>query len=251
MERYPFLKHPVFLAFTSFVLLFTLFKFGPKIPLSIISQQKGESFMVEGTGRVSVTPDIARVNIGVEESGASLKQVQDSVNKKSQNIVSELKKLGIAEKDIKTTSYNVYPDYNYRSDPATITGYRVATRYQVTIRDFESVNDVLVLTAGTGANVAGNISFDISDEIKNEKLQEAREEAVNEAKDKAQGLAKAAGISLGKIINVSESQNGIPYRDYLSPVGGGGLAEEQITQPDIQPGETELLLTVTLSYEIR
>lgn len=234
-----------------FVLLFVFFKFGPKIPLSITSQQKGEPFMVEGTGKVSVAPDIAKVNLGIEENGASLKQVQESVNQKSKNIVAELKKLGIAEKDIKTVSYYVYPDYDYNVSPAKITGYRVSTGYQVTVRDFDKVNDVLVLTANTGANIVGNISFDISEEIKNKKLGEAREEAVRMAKEKAEGLAKAAGISLGKIVNVSENQSGIPYRNYALPVAGGGLAEKAITQPDVQPGETELSLTVTLSYEIR
>ncbi len=230
-----------------FILLFLFFKFGPKIPLSITSQQKGEPFVVTGEGKVSVTPDIAIINLGVEENGASLKQVQDSVNKKSKNLVDALKKLGVGESDIKTTAYNIYPDYDYNLQPAKITGYRVSTNYQVKVKDFDKVNDILVKATESGANAIGNISFDINEITKNKKLQEAREEGVAKAKEKAQGLAKAAGISLGKIINVSESQGG----SYPRPAALMEKSGSSIAQPDIQPGETELSVTVSLSYEIR
>jgi len=230
-----------------FILLFIFFKFGPKIPLSIISQQKGEPLVVTGEGKVSVTPDIAIVNLGIEENGASLKQVQDSVNKKSKNLVDALKRLGVEESDIKTTSYNIYPDYDYNLQPAKITGYRVSTNYQVKVKDFDKVNDILVKATESGANVVGNISFDINEITKNKKLQEAREKAVGKAKEKAEGLAKAAGISLGKIINVSESQGG----NYPGQMALMEKSDSSIAQPDIQPGETELSVTVSLSYEIR
>lgn len=230
-----------------FILLFLFFKFGPKIPLSVISQQKGEPFVVTGEGKVSVTPDIAIINLGVEESGVSLKQVQDSVNKKSKNLVDSLKKLGVGEKDIKTTSYNIYPQYNYQGTTPQITGYQVSIDYQVTIRDLDKVNEALVIATQNGANIAGGISFEVNDETKNTKLQEAREEAVGKAKEKAEGLARAAGISLGKIINVSESQGG----NYPGPMALLEKSGAEISQPDIQPGETELSVTVSLSYEIR
>jgi hypothetical protein len=231
-----------------FLLLFVFFKFGPKIPLSIISQQKGEPFVVTGEGKVSVTPDIAVVNLGIEENGASLKQVQDSVNNKSRNLVDIVKRLGIGESDIKTTSYNIYPNYDYNLQPPKITGYRVSTNYQVKVKDFDKVNDILVKATESGANAVGNISFDINETTKNKKLQEAREEAVAKAKEKAQGLAKAAGISLGKITNVSESQGNEIRPMYATKdmtVGGSP------TPADIQPGETEISVTVSLSYEVR
>lgn len=229
-----------------FVLLFCFFKFGPKIPISIISQEKGEPLVVTGEGKVSVTPDIAIVNLGIEESGASLKQVQGNVNNKSNNLVSTVKKLGVGEGDIKTTAYNIYPNYDYDSQPAKITGYRVSINYQVKVKDFDKVNDLLVKATESGANIIGDITFDINEATKNKKLQEAREEAVGKAKEKAEGLAKAAGISLGKIINVSESQGVVPLRYSAAKEGAGGAI-----QPDIQPGETELSVTVSLSYEIR
>lgn len=234
-----------------FLLLFLFFKFGPKIPLSIISQQKGEPLIVIGEGKVSVTPDIAKVTLGIQENGVSLKTVQDSVNKKSKNLTDSLKKLGIGEKDIKTTSYNVYPQYDYTQPNSRITGYQVSTSYEVTIRDFDKVNEVLVSATAAGANATGGIAFEVNDETKAKKLQEAREEAVNKAKEKAQGLANASGISLGKIINISESQGNeirpIMYTSKESVGLGGGTP----TPANIQPGETEISVTISLSYEIR
>ena len=159
-----------------------------------------------------------------------------------------MKKLGIGEKDIKTTSYNVYPQYDYTVPNSRITGYQVSTSYEVTIKDFDKVNDVLVQATTAGANTTGGISFEVNEETKSKKLQEAREEAVAKAKEKAEGLARAAGISLGKIINVSESQgNEIRPMYATKDIAVGGSP----TPADIQPGETEISVIVSLYYEIK
>jgi uncharacterized protein YggE len=234
-----------------FVLLFIFAKWGPALPFSVLSQEKGEPLIVSGEGKVSVTPDIAKVSLGIQESGDSLKTVQESVNKKSQSLVSQLKKLGIDEKDIKTTGYNVYPNYDYRATPQRINGYSVSINYEVTIKNFDKVNDVLSLATSSGANIVGGVSFDLSPDIKKKKLQEARESAVKEAKDKAEGLAKAAGISLGRVINISEQEVGGPRPVALLEKSMGAPADTVPTQPNIQPGETEIDITVSLSFEIR
>ena len=206
--------------------------------------------IVTGEGKVSVIPDIAKVTLGIQENGTSLKTVQDSVNKKSKILTDSLKKLGIGESDIKTTSYNVYPQYDYTTPTQRITGYQVSTSYEVTIKDFDKVNDVLVQATAAGANTAGGIIFEVNDETKANKLQEAREEAVGKAKEKAQGLAKAAGISLGKIINITESQGGNEIRPMYatSDLAVSGSAP---VPANIQPGETEISVTVSLYYEIK
>ena len=101
---------------------------------------------------------------------------------------------------------------------------------------------MLVATTSTGANVIGNISFEVNDKTKTDMTQKAREEAVKLAKAKAEGLAKAAGITLGKIINVTESQG----FDYPRPM----MALDKAETTNVQPGETEISVTVTLSYSL-
>ena len=234
-----------------FVLLFVYSKWGPSLPISVLTQTKGEPMTVSETGKVTVVPDIAKITVGIEEQGQSLKSAQESLNRKSKSLTDSLKKLGVDEKDIKTTNYNVYPEYDYDSTPYKINGYRISTSYEVKITDFEKVNDALVIATQSGANVIGNISFEVNEKTKEEYMQKAREEAVKLAKDKAEGLAKAAGITLGKIINVTES-NGIDYPRPLmtldKAVGTDGAAPETA---NITPGETEISVTVSLSYEVR
>lgn len=234
-----------------FILLFVYSKFGPSLPISVLTQTKGEPMIVTETGKVTVVPDVAKIVVGIEGQGQTLKSVQDDVNKKSKSLTDSLKKLGINEKDIKTTSYNVNPEYDYATTPYKINGYRVSTNYEIKITDFEKVNDVITLSTQSGANVIGNITFEVNDKTKEESTQKARDEAVKLAKTKAEGLAKAAGITLGKIINVTESQ-GVdfprPMMALDKSVGMGGGTPETA---NITPGETEISITVSLSYEIR
>lgn len=233
-----------------FILLFVFAKWGPSIPFSVLSQSKGEPMIVTASANVPVTPDVAKINVGVEETGATIKQVQDSVNTRSQKIVTDLKKLGIAEKDIKTTAYNISPESDFSVSPVKITGYRVNVSYEVTIRDFGKINDALITVTGSGANIVGGINFDLSDSLKNEKMGEARKQASDIAKEKAKSLASAAGITLGKIINVSESQ-GVDFPRPMLAKSAVGLGGSPVAQPDIQPGQTDVSVTISLSYEVR
>ncbi|HTK03663.1 MAG TPA: SIMPL domain-containing protein [Alphaproteobacteria bacterium] len=236
------------LVFTFFILLFIFAKWGPAINFNTTMHAVNEPFVVSGEGKVSVTPDIAKITVGIQQSGNSLKLVQNDVNAKSKNLTDAIKKLGIAESDIKTTSYNVYPQYDYTNPNSKITGYQVSTDYEITIKDFDKVNDVIVAATTSGANIVGNVNFEVNDKTHEQKLQEAREIAVKEAKEKAEGLAKSAGITLGKIINISENQNGQIRPVMLDKMSAEGSAP---TAPNIQPGTTDINVVVSLSYEVR
>lgn len=232
-----------------FALLFVFTKWGPAINFSTTSQTKGDPFIVSGEGKVYVTPDIAKITVGVEESGTVLATIQKNVNSKTQKLTDAIKKIGVEEKDIKTTSYNLYPQYDYSTTPNKITGYQISTSYEVTIRDFDKINDIITAATTAGANMEGNISFDINDTTKNEKLNEARKIAVTNAKEKAEGLASSAGLTLGKIINIAESQSSNVVRPMYAAAGEAKI--DLAATPSIQAGQTELSTIVSLSYEIR
>ncbi len=232
-----------------FILLFVFAKWGPAINFATTTQSRGEPLVVSGEGKVFVTPDIAKVNFGIQSSGGSLKLTQDDNSKKSKTLTDALKKLGIKEADIKTTSYSVYPQYDFTNPNQKITGFQVSINYEVTIRDFDKVNDAIVAGTTAGANLIGGINFEVNDATKKEKLNEARKLAVNDAKQKAQGLAGASGISLGKIINISENQN--RPTPIFQAADGAALEQKAPTPPNIQPGQTEIDVTISLSYEVR
>lgn len=232
-----------------FILLFIFSKWGPAIPFSTTTQSKGQPLTVSESGKVAVTPDIAKITIGIEKQGQSLKRVQDDVNNTSKKITDGLEKLGIQDKNIKTVSYNVYPEYDYQNSPYTINGYRVSTAYEVKITDFDLVNEALTIATQNGANNIGNISFEVNEKTREELTNKAREEAVEKAKNKAKGLAKAAGITLGKIINIQESGGFEPRPIYMAELKA---VDSSIPESaNITPGETEIEVNVTLSFEIR
>lgn len=206
--------------------------------------------VVTGEGKATAIPDIAKVSVGIQSSGQILNQVQDDANKKSQALVAALKKLGIEDKDIKTTSYNISPQQDFQSNPPRITGYQVSISYEVTVRKIDNINNVLTTVTGAGANLVGGVNFDLSDTASAKALDAARADAVGKAKQSAESLAKASGVTLGKIINISEGQNNVPRPLTATAVGLGG-AEKSVTQPNVQPGTTEIDITVSLSYEIR
>jgi uncharacterized protein YggE len=234
-----------------FALLFVFTKWGPAINFSSVTQTKDQPFVVTGEGKVYVTPDIAKISLGIKEMGVSLKEVQDSVNKKSQTLTSAVKKMGVKEEDIKTTSYNLYPEYNYQTSVTKIIGYRVSTTYQVTIRDFDKINSIIVAATDAGANMEGSISFNLNDDTRKDKLNEARKLAISEAKTKAEGLASAAGITLGRIINIGENENGSNcIYDLVVPSAESAIGK-LATEPAIEAGQTTISVVVDLSYEVR
>lgn len=237
--------------FLFFIFLFVFAKWGPAINFSTVTQNVNQPMVVTGEGKATAVPDIARISAGIEESGPNLATVQNNVNKKSQSLIAALKKLGVEDKDIKTSSYSIYPTQDYQANPPVITGYQVSINYLITVRNLDKVQEALVSVPAAGANLLSGVSFDLSDASESKAMDSARQDAVNQARAKAQSLAKASGITLGKIINITEGQGITPRPLYATGLGAGPQMEKSVAQPNIQPGTTEIDLTVSISYEIR
>lgn len=232
-----------------FVSLFLYTKFAGPIPFSItnVTSNKSDAFTITGVGIVSVKPDIATVNVGVQATGTTVKEVQDNLNKNINAVSTAVKKLGVDEKDIKTSNYNMYPNYDYTSSRQKIVGYNASSSLTIKVRDIEKANSVVDAATGAGANTVGDISFDVDDKTKAE--DEARKLAVEDAKTKAQLAAKTAGFTLGKIINYQESTGGnriMPMYAKAETGLGGAAAPTQL-----ETGSTDVTLNVTLSYEVK
>jgi len=222
---------------------------GP-IPFSVNSTQttKNSFFTAEGTGKATSAPDIATVSIGVTQNSFSVADAQNKVNKITASIIDSLKKEGIEEKNIKTTNYSVYPEYD-NNLTRSISRYNVTQTLEIKVKPIEKINKVIDLATANGANITNGAQFSFSDNLKEELEKKAREEAVKMAKKKAEGLAKAAGIRLGKIVDITE-QNSTP--GYIVPLRRGGAIEATDKQEptDITPGENTISVSISLSYEI-
>jgi hypothetical protein len=212
---------------------------------------------VEGTGEATSIPDVARVTFSVTESATTVAAAQEAATAKTDTALDAMKGLGIEEEDLKTLSYNVYPQYEYQAPcysgvcPPTraprITGYEVSQTVEVTIRDTAKAGDVLQALGTTEVqNISGpNFTVDDTDSVK----AEAREVAIAEAKEKAKMLAKELGVSLGKVVSYYENQPGYPMYDSYG-YGGAEMAMGA-KAPSLPTGEQETSVTVSITYEIR
>lgn len=200
-----------------------------------------------GEGKVNAKPDIAMISFSVVTEGATSKEAQDKNSPKSQAVTKFLSSQGIDEKDIKTTGYNIYPQYRYSpTGVSSIQSYQAYQSFEVKVRDLDKVSAILDGITSAGANQVNNLGLRVEDP---EQLQaEARKQAIENARKKADELEDQVGIKLGKIVNFSENQYGGPVPVYFDKAmegrgGGGG--------PSIPAGENEILVNVSITYQIR
>lgn len=234
---------------TTFIIAFLFFRFIGPVPVSVsqTTVEKAATFDVSAEGKVTAIPDTAQVNLGIQVNKPTVQEAQKEANEKINQITEELKKLGIKEEYLKTVRYNVYPNYDYRAGQR-ITSYTVNITLEVKTKDFEKINQVIDTATRLGANQIGQLNFIVDDERLEELKMEARKEAIEKAKEKAKEIAKAGGLKLGRIINIQENIT-TPFLPVYQErgLGIGGVEEETPTQ--IQPGETEITISITLSYE--
>lgn len=160
------------------------------------------SVQVSGTALIHVTPDRARVELGVQSNGKTIKAVESANNLAIQQVKSALKRMGIEEKDISTDMYVINPVYEDYDD-LHIKGYRIYNTIAVTVREVNKTSDVVAAALNAGANSVGDVQF-YTTELRKYR-DEARELAVQAASEKAKDLASAAGTDIGCVLNINES----------------------------------------------
>jgi uncharacterized protein YggE len=213
---------------------------------------------VDGSGEAFAIPDIATISFSVLGEGATPAVAQKIATDKVAKALEAMKNLDIAEKDIKTTSYDSNPKYDYGrpctiypcpiQDPKII-GYEVSQSISVKVRDTEKAGDVLEALGTVGVtNISGpDFTIDNEDVVK----AEARADAISDAKTKADELASELGVTLVRIVNFSESSNNYPgpvyYEKAMSMDSAGGAAPA----PELPSGENKYSSYVTITYEIR
>lgn len=201
---------------------------------------------ISGMGTVRIKPNIATTTIGVETTAATLAEATTQSNAKMATIIDKIKSMGVADKDIQTSSFNIMPITNQpkQGESPKITGYRVNNQVNVTIRKIDDAGKILDAVVTAGANNVFGISFSVDDPTPYQ--QQARAAAVKDAMDKAGQLAKAAGISLGKVISISEG--GVTPRPVFR--AAGALATADSTVP-VETGEMQISITVDMRFAVQ
>ena len=209
------------------------------------ASESSKHITVSGVGTSTVTPDAVRFFASVSVVAKSNKEALASASKSATAVRGSLRDNGIATKDIKTSSLTVYPEYNYSQDKGQeLLGYRATQSFTVVIRKADNagvVIDAVVAAGGDALQINGVAPFLLNGAAATEK---AREAAVADAKARANSYAKYLGVSLGRVISLTEVNAPV----YNFPVMAKGAAAEDATQIDL--GETEVTVTVTVRWGI-
>jgi len=167
---------------------------------------------------------------------------------KSDEVVSGLKKVGVADRDIKTDAGG-YRDYYYFNRETSTHTYTLTVTVTVHDRDMaQKVQDYLTGTSPSGA-VSPNATFSKAKRIKLES--QGRDEATKDARAKAEQQAKNLGFTVGKVKNVSDSGGGVDTIPMLSSEADTRSMGPKAPSLSVQPGENDLNYFVTVTYYIR
>jgi uncharacterized protein len=212
------------------------------------AQNPPPAISVSGEANVSVAPDLAQVEGGVTSEAKSAREASDANNAAMAKVLLALKGAGIDEKDYQTSRLSLQPQYASatpnRSTPQ-IVGYRASNRVTIKVRDITKVANVIDTLVTAGANEIGGINFIVTQASK--ALDEARTKAVADARRKAEIYAKAAGVTLGEPLSITEEGAASPpvFRSKMAaPMAGNAPAP-------VAPGEEQLSITVNVTWAIK
>jgi uncharacterized protein len=200
--------------------------------------------VVSGEGSVPVAPDYAQIRGGVTTRGKAAKEATDANSKLMAAIIAALQDSGIEQKDIQTAEFSIAPIYAQPqpNSEAKLSGFRVSNQVDVKIRQLDKLGEVLDRLVGAGATDIGNIEFMHSDASKT--LDRAREAAIADARRKAEIYARAADVSLGRIVSIAEAGYA-PPGPMMAMRAAGAMAAVPIAS-----GEDTLRVRITVGFDI-
>lgn len=199
----------------------------------------GRQVTVVGHGEVSGKPDTATVQIGVETDGSDAKDALAQNSTQTEALIAKLKELGVAEGDLQTSNFSIYP--NYDNEGRQVIGYHVSNTVQVTIRNLEGAGDLLDQVVQAGANRINGISFSIANT--DAQLQQAREQAIKDAKSRAEQLAAASRATVGQTLVITENVGSV----VPMPVAYADAARSV----PLQAGTQNVTVDVQVTFELR
>ncbi len=215
--------------------------------VNVGSQQQGIS--VTGQGKVTVVPDIATLQLGIEAQESTVAQAQQEAATAMNKVMTSLTNDGVAKNDIKTQTFSItqVTQYDNKTQKQIIIGYRVDNMVIAKIRTLDKVGSIIDDVAAAGGDLTriNSISFSVDDPTPY--YTQARKAAMADAQSKASQLANEAGVGLGKPTFISDSTYTPPVP---SPVVTMAEAPALATTP-ISPGSMDITDSVQITYAIK
>lgn len=225
--------------------------------------QATNTISVSGYGEAFGAPDLATFTFSVVSEKSTVAAAQADATDKINAVTKYLTDAGIDKKDIKTTDYSVYPQYDYQTvacasgtycpgGKQVLRGYQVRQTTTVKVRDTTKAGDLLTGAGSKGATEVSSLNFTFDDP--NKLQDDARGKAIADAKTKADELSKQLGVRLVRVVSFNENGGGYPSPMYARDMAyglGGAASETKAVAPEISIGENKVTSNVSVTYEIR
>ena len=239
----------IFLGVATLLLILGIVFVGVAIRNTADDGSDDSSITMSATGKVTAKPDTANISFSVVVQADTADAAQKQSDETMEKVLEFIKSNEVTEEDIKTSSYNLFPRYNFRvaeDDPTRIIGYTLNQRVTITVRDLDKVPSIVGGLTLAGANQIETVKFfiDDTDELK----AQAREEAVRKAKEKAETLAKQLDVKLGDVIDFFESDSSGPIiltREALA------IGFSEAADSPIEAGTEDIIVNVTITYKLK
>jgi uncharacterized protein YggE len=206
---------------------------------------------VTGKGSITLEPDLALVNIGVETEAKTVTEARRKSAIAMEAVVAAVKAKGLTDKDVQTTSFNIWPRYDYLERGRELIGYTVSNSSLIKVRNISDLGPIIddVTNAGGNATRINGISFTIEDT--QPFMDKLREDAVTDARSKANHFASLSGVSVGQLVFISEVSSSSPYPQGFDAMEGRMMRAAADPVTSISGGEFELSLSVQLGFSIQ
>ncbi|MBM3934861.1 MAG: DUF541 domain-containing protein [SAR202 cluster bacterium] len=219
-----------------------------------VSSSNQTGIWVTGEGTIKMTPDLALINVGVEAMGLTVTEAREKAATAMTNIINALKANGIAERDIQTQYFNIYPRYEYpiviengyQYNKQTLVGYTVNNSALIKVRNVNNAGTIIDEVSKAGGDVTriNGINFTVDDT--KPFVKQLREQAVKVAMAKAEHFATLTGVGVGDLIFIAETGGGSPVMQdtYYK------AAMESGASTPINVGQLEIRMTVQAAFSI-
>lgn len=217
-----------------------------QVPPTPVPTLNGTRLDIVAEGEVTRVPDVANISAGVVTQAQGAGQAMSENATRMAATVAALKKAGVADRDIQTASITLSPQYRYGENmPPVITGYQASNQVMVRFRDVRRAGAILDALVAAGANQINGPTLAL--DKPEAALDEARAAAIAKARARADLYAKAAGLSVRRILAISETGGYEPPR----PMPQMMMREAKAADTMIEAGEQRLTVTVNVSFELQ
>jgi uncharacterized protein YggE len=208
----------------------------------------GTRLDISATGEVTRVPDLAVISAGVVARSTTAAAALQETADKMDRVIAALKRAGVDDRDIQTSSVSLNPEYRYPDNQSPqLTGYSASNQVNVRFRDIRNSGKILDALVAVGANQINGPNMTI--EHPETALDEARTRAIAQGRARAELYARALGMSVARVVSVSEG--GGYYAPPPPPPSAPMMATAERSSTRIEPGEQKLQVSVSMVFELR